>query len=937
MYSNISNDAKAALKAKAITTTARITLTSNNQVIDGNNLITVTITDQCYENGVIVGTAMCKEVEIELIDNNYDLADKEFSLEVGILLPNSSYEYIPYGNFIVKEYKKIISSNHYRLIAYDYMDKFNPTFIDNIPTLEDGVTYTNAMTLQTFYEYVANQYGVTVETQANLPNANFSITKKPYFEGMSGRVVLSRIAEMMGCFAKINRNNKLEMRLKNTTSEQFSRSEMNNSLERDNKFGPINVIALRLSQIEGENVTKRDESSITQYGETTLQIQDNPFIDTEALRLAAIDDIYDQVDGFSYYPTSFNGKLIYLDTGDEVEVQDMTTDTYYKTIILKQVINIPSIRNSRFENKALTDTGLQYQYTSEQVRKDKRTEYVVDKQKGMITQIVEQIGDRSQKTTTITQDIDGLNSKVEDIEDLTNIVAGIKTVTISDAYPNENFLELHIYGNNEVFDYLYPADDLYPSDTLYPYGDSRIRFYNDVEDKTIELGIDEALRANDEVKDEVFIDKNQVYLIRRVNANGTTKSQEVKTLLGTLDFILREGSNTFEIVNYSAPIEIKYAIKNDFTKLFATKVEMNSSITQTANEINLEVSKKLDEEDFNGAEIILAINEDDTGSVLIKGDKIDIDGKAVHFKTNINEILGPYTSTDIDRIINIIMGTITPTSSDFEKYDIDGTGQITATDLIKVRKAVNENNGYIVGEGTFEINPYSIKKTLAIWNNSLNDYAASLSIFGGYFNQLSTKNISIEDNNKSSNINSVGFNFSNNSNSDFIEGFIGGSYNDVESNTFNMFSSNGLGTSSNITMNTTKNGLAEIALYGTLNGHSQTVISHKGITTPTLTQTSREESKKNFKKLQNGLAIIKNTDIYKYNLKGQEDGDKKHIGFVIGENFKYSHEITAENEKGEEIGVDTYSMISVAYKAIQEQQEQIEQLQKEINKLKGEK
>ena len=117
MYNNISNDAKNALKSNAVTTTARITLTSNNQVIDGDYLQNVTITDQCYQDGVIVGTAMCKEVEIELINNNFDLADKEFLLEVGVLLPNSTYEYIPYGNFIVKEYQKIISSNHYKLIA----------------------------------------------------------------------------------------------------------------------------------------------------------------------------------------------------------------------------------------------------------------------------------------------------------------------------------------------------------------------------------------------------------------------------------------------------------------------------------------------------------------------------------------------------------------------------------------------------------------------------------------------------------------------------------------------------------------------------------------------------------------------------------------------------------------------------------------------------
>lgn len=91
---------------------------------------------------------------------------------------------------------------------------------------------------------------------------------------------------------------------------------------------------------------------------------------------------------------------------------------------------------------------------------------------------------------------------------------------------------------------------------------------------------------------------------------------------------------------------------------------------------------------------------------------------------------------------------------------------------------------------------------------------------------------------------------------------------------------------------------------------------------------SREETKKNIKRYtDNAIKIIKDTDIYKFNYKTDNSTSKESIGFVIGDKYKYSKELTAVDENGKEIGANTYNMISIAYKAIQEQQEQIEELQ----------
>ena len=89
---------------------------------------------------------------------------------------------------------------------------------------------------------------------------------------------------------------------------------------------------------------------------------------------------------------------------------------------------------------------------------------------------------------------------------------------------------------------------------------------------------------------------------------------------------------------------------------------------------------------------------------------------------------------------------------------------------------------------------------------------------------------------------------------------------------------------------------------------------------------SLAEKKENFELLKSGLNIIKNIDIYKYNYKNTNEKKKK-IGLVIGNDFKYSKEITNDNNTD----VDLYSFIAVCCKAIQEQQEEIDKLKEMIN------
>lgn len=108
--------------------------------------------------------------------------------------------------------------------------------------------------------------------------------------------------------------------------------------------------------------------------------------------------------------------------------------------------------------------------------------------------------------------------------------------------------------------------------------------------------------------------------MRRINTDGTIKAKETTENLGELSILLNEGNNTIKILNYSAEITAKYVVKSDYTEAFATKVEMSSSIEQTAEGINQIVRKKVNEN-----EIISKINQS-AEEVGIDANRINING-----------------------------------------------------------------------------------------------------------------------------------------------------------------------------------------------------------------------------------------------------------------------------------------------------------------------
>lgn len=364
----------------------------------------------------------------------------------------------------------------------------------------------------------------------------------------------------------------------------------------EKSIGPINSIVLARAG-ESDKIYKKDQNSIELNGLCELMIKENQFMNFND-RVDYLQELSDKLFGLEYYLNDFNSTgIMYYDLLDmyNIEIFGKT----YNCLMLNDEQDITQGLEENIHTDRPETSETDYKKADTTDRKINQTYLIVDKQNQKIEGVINQIGDRTDKTTTITADIDGLASKVSTLADLTNDITGIQSVALANCVEGE-VVELHIYGNNTVFKYQYLSDDLYLSDNLLLGKDKSIIIITDENgNKTyFNLGIEEVLRQRGDTRDEYILKDGQAQIIRRINKDGTIKDNETTEDLGEFHILLPKGNNTLEIKDFSASIYVKWVAQNEYTDIFATKVELNTSITQTSTSIMTEVNKKVDETEF---------------------------------------------------------------------------------------------------------------------------------------------------------------------------------------------------------------------------------------------------------------------------------------------------------------------------------------------------
>lgn len=498
--------------------------------------------------------------------------------------------------------------------------------------------------------------------------------------------------------------------------------------------------------------------------------------------------------------------------------------------------------------------------------------------------------------TNLIEGYDNLLIDVSKIKDVTRTITANNYIEITDAVKGQ-IINFSIKGDLSLF---FLSNKTFLGNNTFFKNSKLIIEDSSGNKKEIETNL-KKLNSLNNAFDEFVIDDTGTYIIRKIGVNSDLSlyilEKEKIESLPLIKLELNEGYNKIYMKSFSnLTYTLKYAKKNDYTDIFATKIEMNSSITMNNQNIDLKLLKKTDKENII-AQINMSTEKNEDGSLIqIESDKLNIKNKKFNLLSDQIEMESPnfsvtkegkikstsgeiggfelndicfhthvedsytYTKDDADRVLAIVKGS-TATEEEKQLYDLDEDGKITRLDYTIILRKVY---GYESTKGDFYIYSNDPRYMIRAIGNGTKNKPTKIGL-----SMVSTTE-----------------------------------YYGCRGNFTNFDDST-----------------------------SQTIIDGGQVSCVALTQTSLEQNKKNFEEFTNALEEIKKTDIYKYNLKSENDTKKKHLGFVIGDNYNYSHEITSVDEDGKEIGVDSYSMTSLCLQAIKEQQLLIEALQIKIKKL----
>ena len=357
----------------------------------------LTNTNLSYKGSIL--KSIMKQLEFET-ETNIPL---ETILEYRIgLKVNDVYEYISYGNFVVKNANFNDDRNSYTYTCYDKM----------VYSMEDyeslGVTY--PITIRNYINAICTKIGLTFKNaNSTFTNYDKQIPSELYLDSQgrslfySYRDVLDELAQVTASCICINEaDDELEIRYVNNTNETLNSDYLKDTNIKRNLeiYGPINQVTLSRGG-DSDKLSKNDAESITQNGLTEIKIKDNQILNGED-RQQYLNEIFTRINGLSYTLCDLSSYgILYFELLDKFSfawTDDESNTHTINCLMLNNEIEQKNMVEEKIEcNKPLTaDDG--YAEVSQEVKNDNRAKIDVDKVNARVEAIVENVGEDGEVT-----------------------------------------------------------------------------------------------------------------------------------------------------------------------------------------------------------------------------------------------------------------------------------------------------------------------------------------------------------------------------------------------------------------------------------------------------------------------------------------------------------------------------------------------------------
>ncbi|MCI8346240.1 MAG: hypothetical protein HFJ42_10000 [Clostridia bacterium] len=648
-----------------------------------------------------------------------------------------------------------------------------------------------------------------------------------------------------------------------------------------------------------------------------------------------VENIYNQLADFEC--NSFEGTTIIdpaLDVGDILMIDN-------KKVIyqggMEYVGKFKSSISSKIQAKTKEETTRMVVSDKTKIR---RVQSKIDQVEGKITQLTEETSEYSQKIATVEQDINGIKHTVESMEDFTREKTQVENMNINDIAEGEGYvLDFKVYGDTNYFNQ--KEITICASTKPRGYGNSIYISAESGEDLLTEDGqqlivgrtsyhiafkkisLNDVLRSL-KINEDTYYDTLEVLqdgtiqVIRKIGVDGQgnhylLKNEKIETIEEKFVLPSRKENIYYFIEECSnLKYDANYIMENDYSKTFLTKLELGTKIEQNVEAVKVawnQISEFIQ---------LMILNNNASFAILDKDQKImmSLDKEGQHFYKDGKDVFGEMGIQNIDdqRFISFSVegeydkqiengmawGIKTKTDGKFypilsirnfamgpQNSDASyGELELTSCNLILngIGTGIKTGEILILGEPTGGgVYFWDIENSKTILDiRPENDYSyASISMLD---------NISFYRNQAGSNSFRIG----------------------NDENKYCLFTDDGYVSSSEIYCK------GELSVSGNVNVYGH-IYCNNGVEPFSLVEKKKNIEKYNHKAIEE----IKNTDIYYYNYKEDEEKCKKRVGAIIGQDYNCSKEIIGTEGKG----IDIYSMLSISYKAIQEQQEEIEKLQ----------